>query len=120
MRFMKYLLAPVVVVALSGAGDAQPYYGDQGPRLIDQMERKMRMAAGDVQVEGRDGRGQALAGQAYDILEQIQHMEREAREVSPEHMREEAVEVDRKFHAFIEAAEALGPDGRYLARSGGR
>jgi hypothetical protein len=120
MRFLNYVLAPVVAVVLAGAVTAQPYYGDPVPRLLHQMSRKMRMLAEDIPVEVPDSQAQALSSQANDILDQIQHMQAEAREVSPEHMRDEAAELDQKFHDFREAIEALGGEGQYLERSAER
>jgi hypothetical protein len=116
MRFLSCALAPVVALVLAGAVTAQPYYGDPVPRLIEEMSRKMRLLAEDIPVEVHDGRGQALTSQATDILAQIQHMQAEVRKVSPDHMRKEAVELDRKFHHFREGVLALGGEGQYLAR----
>jgi hypothetical protein len=93
---------------------------DQAARLIDRMADKMRTLAEDVRAEVPDARGRALAARACGLREQIGHMRREARVASPRHLREEAAELDRGFHEFIEAAEALGPRGRYLARAAER
>ncbi len=112
-----YLLAPVLAVGLAAAANAQPAAcGDPVVGLIERMTVQMRVVAEDVPIEVPDMRGQALSAEACDILEQLRHMQREARQVGPEHMREEAVELDQKFHRFIETAEALGPQGRYLSR----
>jgi hypothetical protein len=128
MQPFKLLLCGLTLtVGLAGSAtvaNAQPVApqacGDQVVALIDRMAYQMRTLAEDVRVEVRDGRAQALSAQAYGLLEQISHMQREAQVAGPEHMREEAAELDRKFHEFIEATEALGPQGRYLTRSAER
>jgi hypothetical protein len=119
MRIRNYLLSLVAAGALAGGVNAQSC-GYEVVGLIDQMGRKMQLLAEDVQVEVRDPRCQALAGQANDILQQLQHMRAEAQQVSPQHMREEAVELDQKFHRFIAGAAVLGGSGQYLARSAER
>lgn len=103
-------------------GDPVPVgYGDQITGVTDRLAAELRNLREDVDVELPDARGRALAVQADDLLEQIEHLQKSVRSgASAEHLQEHAADLAKSLHEFLEATEALGRDGRFLNRSAQR
>jgi len=100
---------------------AQRGHLDRVLSLTEQMADELSTLRQDIDVELPDARGNALAAQADRSLAQIRHLQNSVRRgASPERLREQAAGMAQGLHRFLDMAEDLGPEGRFLRRSAKR